>query len=797
MSVRVSLTGRLEVETGRRKLDAARLPGRQGRVVLAYLVAERDRPVPSEELAEAVWGPTPPPTWQPALRGVISKIRDFLEALELPAGDMLTSVSGCYQLVLPDDTSVDVELAAAQADAAERALAAGDPERALAAAGTARALAGRPLLPGQEGAWVERRRAAWQELQVRALRVLVDAALAAGQGAAAVQPATELVALEPFRESAHLRLLRANAAAGDRGEALRVYDRCRRLLAEELGVDPSPELEAAYLELLCDAPATQVDGRPRLGLPVPPEQALVGRSPAAGEPFVGRRAELARLGAAWAGARAGRRRLVLVTGEAGIGKSRLAAEVAERAEREGTTVLSGSCDKRLGVTYLPLRAALGAYLAAAPTERLRSLVGPYGGTLVRLWPELAHRLPHQPARIHGDPEAGRYLLFEAVSSLLEAIAAIGPVLLVVDDLHEADQPTLALLGHLARAARPAALLLVLITRDDEATGDDLAGVLADLLRTPATEHLALGGLDQHDIEAMAEGIVGRQLGPGAPSLARVLEARTGGNPFFVGELVRYLEETGALTGGDLARAATGRARDDVPDNLRLVVRHRLTRLADAVQHVLEVVSVVGHGADLTLLARVVDLGHEDLLGALATAVGARLLDEQPGVPGRYAFHHGIARDLVYARLEAARRALLHHRVGEALEGVAGGHPTRSGSWPTTSSSARPATPPRRRGTRSRRATRRSTTSAATRPPTATGRPSPRSTVQARATARVAPTCCWPSPTHAPRPASRPGQPRRISTRRPPPGPLGRPSDWPVPRSAPAARSASGPSSSTR
>ena len=150
MSVRVSLAGRFEVETDRRTLDATRLPGRQGRVVLAYLIAERDRLVPSEELAEAVWGPTPPPTWRPALRGAVSKVREFLEELELPADDMLTSSSGCYRLVLPGDATVDVELAAGEADAAERALAAGDLERALAAAGTARALAGRPLLPGQE-----------------------------------------------------------------------------------------------------------------------------------------------------------------------------------------------------------------------------------------------------------------------------------------------------------------------------------------------------------------------------------------------------------------------------------------------------------------------------------------------------------------------------------------------------------------------------------------------------------------------------------------------------------------------
>jgi DNA-binding SARP family transcriptional activator len=672
MSVRVSLAGRLEVETDGRTLDATRLPGRQGRVVLAYLVAERDRLVPSEELAEAVWGPTPPPTWRPALRGAVSKVREFLEELELPADDMLTSSSGCYRLVLPGDATVDVELAAREADAAERALADGDLERALAAAGTARALAGRPLLPGQEGGWVERRRAAWQQVLARALQAMVDAWLARGRGDAAVPPATELVGLEPFRESAHLRLLRAHAAAGDRGEALRAYDRCRRLLAEELGVDPSPELEAAYLELLREAPAA-----------APGPRALLEASPPARargeEPFVGRGPELARLRAAWAGARAGRRRLVLVSGEAGIGKSRLAAELAGLAERDGAAVLLGRCDEQAGVAYLPLRAALGPWLAACPAERLRGLIGPLGGELARLWPELARRLPGLPDPTRSGPEEERYLLFEAVAGLLDAVASAGPALLVVDDLHEADAQSLALLRHLAQASRPAALLVVLTARDEEATRDDLAAVLADLLRAPGSEHLALGGLDEREVAAMAETLIGGPASPATATLARVVRERTGGNPFFAGELLRHLAGTGALAAGAIARTAAGPAMEDVPATVRLAVGRRLARLGDPVRHLLEVASVIGHVADLALLARVVDLGYDDLLDALDVAVRARLLDERPVVPGRYDFHHGIVRDRVYTGVPAARRALLHHRVGEALEGLEGaGSPERLG-----------------------------------------------------------------------------------------------------------------------
>ncbi|HWD46900.1 MAG TPA: BTAD domain-containing putative transcriptional regulator, partial [Actinomycetota bacterium] len=250
MSLEITLTGQLAAEADGARADATDLPGRQASLVFAYLVAERDRPVPSEELADALWGGTLPPTWRPALRGVVSKVRNFLDQLGLPAPGTLTSVAGCYRLTLPADTAVDVELAAGEADVARSALEAGDLERALDAAGRARAIAGRPLLPGHEGPWVEDRRAALRQVLIDGLEMQADVHLAAGNGEAAVGPARDLVALEPFRDSAHERLLRAHAAAGDRAEALRVYDRYRRALAEELGVGPSPQLEAAYLDLL-------------------------------------------------------------------------------------------------------------------------------------------------------------------------------------------------------------------------------------------------------------------------------------------------------------------------------------------------------------------------------------------------------------------------------------------------------------------------------------------------------------------------------------------------------------------
>jgi DNA-binding SARP family transcriptional activator len=618
MSLEITLTGQLAAEADGNRADATDLPGRQAPLVFAYLVAERDRPVPTEELAEAVWGGALPPTWRPALRGVVSKVRDFLDRLGLPAADALTSSSGCYRLVLPSDTAVDVELAEGEADAARRALSQGRLAQALAAADRANAIAGRPLLPGHDGAWIEDRRAALHQVLIRSLELLVDVHLAAGHGTRAVGPAAELVALEPFRDSAHRRLLAAHTAAGDRGEALRSYDRYRRVLAEELGVGPSSELEAAYLELLHREPATGTPaGRPAAGPPAPPAPA-----PPTGA-FVGRDAELGRLRDAWADARGGRRRTVLVAGESGIGKTRLVAELAALAEDDGAVVLAGRCDQHLGVPYLPLREAVGRHLAGYPSERLRALLGPRAAELVRFWPELAWRLPALPAPATTGQATDPYLLFEALTGLLEAIAVSSPLLLLVDDLHGADEASLLLLRSLAEASRPARLLTVLTYRDDPgAPRASLTAALGDLVRSPGAELLTLDGLSTDDVASMAAAATAHPPGAGGAALAQVLRERTGGNPFLVTELLRHLVETGTLGGGDGTEAAAGPAVDDVPESVRWVVGQRLARLGGPVEHVLGVAAVVGYEAEVALLGRVADLGPDSLQSAPAATASA-------------------------------------------------------------------------------------------------------------------------------------------------------------------------------
>jgi len=255
VTLKVSLAGRVSIGTDGVLIEEARFPGRQGRLVFAYLVSEQGRPVFRDELAEALWGGTPPATWEKALAVIASKLRALLGECGLDGAKVLTSAFGCYRLELPDETWIDLLAAAQAADEAEAALAADDPERAKAEARAAVSLARPSLLPGEDGTWVEGKRRELADLLDRALDCLAEACLSSGDPSEAARWAREAIALQPFRESGYRRLMQAHAAAGNRAEALQAYERCRRLLAEELGAFPSPETESIYRELLRTAPA--------------------------------------------------------------------------------------------------------------------------------------------------------------------------------------------------------------------------------------------------------------------------------------------------------------------------------------------------------------------------------------------------------------------------------------------------------------------------------------------------------------------------------------------------------------
>ncbi len=417
-------------------------------------------------------------------------------------------------------------------------------------------------------------------------------------------------------------------------------------------------------------PAVRVDWEPAAvsTIPMPALLTDVGRI------FVGRDAELERLTQLWKEATAGERRVALLAGEPGVGKTRLAAKLAGEVYEQGGVVLAGRCDEDLGVPYQPFVEALRHFVDEASTEELAGGLGRYGGELVRLVPELAGQMPELPPPLKSDPETERYRLFDAVAAWLAAAAAYEPVLLVLDDLQWAAKPTLLLLRHVVRAPEATRLLVLGTYRDTELTHDHpLVEVVADFRRDAGVERISLSGLDDLGVAAIVEQAAGQALDEGGVTLARAIYEETEGNPFFVREVLRHLAETGAIErrgDGWATRVAVGEL--GIPEGVRDVVGRRLARLSANTNRAPRVAAVVGAEFDLGVVQAAGGLGDETLLGALEEAAGARLVTEASAT--RYRFGHALVRATLYESLTAPRKIALHRKVAEAIEVVHEGAP---------------------------------------------------------------------------------------------------------------------------
>jgi len=394
--------------------------------------------------------------------------------------------------------------------------------------------------------------------------------------------------------------------------------------------------------------------------------------------YVGRVAERERLDELWEQARAGSLRLVLIGGEAGVGKTRLSTHLALRTRAEGTTVLYGRCDEDLGVPYQPWVQALGYLVEQAPQKLIDGHVERFGGDLARLVPTLGDRIAELPAPRQSDPETERYLLYAAIAGLLERAGGLQPLLLILDDLHWADAPTLSLLRHVVAQGSSIPGMVVGTYRDSDLSREHpLTALLADLYREQGVERIKLTGLQATDVLGLMEAAAGHELDEDGRALAAEITRETAGNPFFTGEVLRHLTESGGIVQGerDGRWRVVGKVTElGLPQSVREVVGRRVERLGPDARTALSAAAVIGRDFDLELLSEVVELSEDRLLDLLEQSIAASLLKESPERAERFTFAHGLVEHTLYEDLGRARRARLHKRVAEALEAQCGDEP---------------------------------------------------------------------------------------------------------------------------
>ncbi len=634
--VRVELVGTFRVTRGDEPMTGAELGSRKARVLLKLLAVQRPHLVSVERIADVLWGARLPERPAENVATLVSRLRNVL------GPDGIAGGRGGYRLGGASQVRVDIDDAAQWLDEAKRRQVAGEPALALAAATRAHDIAatGTVLEDEPNAAWAEPARVEMTGLLARARQALAEAALATGDHHLARSVAEAAVAADPYDEPACRALMRAHRAAGEPARALTTYANLRERLAAELGADPAPETEEIHLAVLRN------DDHPA---PAP-------RAPysAAAESLglVGRADELARLRHAWNEAADGRPGMVLVVGEAGIGKTRLCDELVGIAASTGGAVLAARCYETERSLFLqPVVEAISSIVRALPPAVLRDLAGDRAQVLAGLVPEVAAVLGLDRPLQRGSADLERRLAFEAVTGFVRALAERGPVLLSLDDLHNAGHASVELVHFLIRQARNSRLLVVATVRAEEGAQvqDQLAGM---------AERVELGPLPAQAVARLAS-VAGQ-----ADYAERIL-AQTRGHALFVVETLR------ALASGN-----TG-----VPTSLEAAVLARVRRAGRAVEELLRAAAVLGVTFEPHIVADLLDQPLPAVMARCEDALVARLLV----VSGRdYEFANDLVREVLYVTTTAPTRLAYHRRAVDLLtnrpEAMAV-HATAAEDWP--------------------------------------------------------------------------------------------------------------------
>ena len=628
--------------------------------LLAYLIAHRDRPQGRDHLAELFWGDRPEHNARRSLATALWQIRRCL-----PADDF----------ILADATDVQINphrafwLDVAEFEKLARTR---TPPAHVSALQHAVELYRGEFLDGFYDDWVLSERYRLESLYCDALAGLMVAREVLGEHEAVLAVALRLLEQDSLREDAHRAAMRAYCRLGQRQAALAQYGCCQQMLQAELGIEPMAEtltLRQAIIEgrLACE-PGTAV-----AGVTVAPQRRELARHPldAVGQiPLVGREQELAFLADGWQAALRGGCSLLLVSGEAGVGKTRLAQAFADQQRWQGVRVLQGRCYEfeRL-LPYQPIAEALKSLPPAVAAAAAAALPEWITVQVSRLAPDLFGQEPTLPELALGPQGKAQERLFEGVSRFLAQLAGQVPLLLVLEDLHWATDSTLQLLHYLTRAvvAQP---MLILGTLRPEAVppAHPLATLGRRLERDGLARRLQLPRLSAAAVASLISQLSGE--GEGVKPLAERLYRETEGNPFYLAETLKALFEEGAirLEAGTwrVDYASVGQGRLPLPAGVSETIAARVGRLSEAAQDAVRVAAVAGREFDFNLLKGAWGKGEEATLAALDDLLRHRLIAEA-AADADYAFTHHKIQEVIYEGLPRHRRLYLHGQVGLATE----------------------------------------------------------------------------------------------------------------------------------
>ena len=618
------LLGPLEVL---RDGEALNLGAPKQRIVLAALLAERGRAISSDRLIDAVWGDSPPASASTSLQAYISNLRRILR--DVGQASPIVRQSPGY-LLHRDETPLDAEEFSRLTAVARDSCARGDWPACVETARAALALWRGPVLSDvEDAAWVRQLATDLDEERYACREALATALAGVGEAGAAVAVAQELREEQPFRDQAAWLAMMTLQSARRPAEALDVYQIHLRSLDEELGLEPGADLRDLQMAILSQSPA--LDAWPiAVAAPVTPPD--VGRGGNAvhdvADALVGRDLELRVIDEMLDAVTSSGARQVVLTGPAGIGKSRLALEASRRMEGRGGRVIWTRCIEEDGEpAWWPLR-EVARLLGVDPDVLL---------------------LPPDDVGADG----ARFVVYERFLELLKGALQGGPLMVVVDDAQWSDSTSLRCLAYLVGALDSHRFGLVLTVRSGEAQAETQQ-LLAAVGRGPGARHLTVPPLAAEDVAELVASVCGERPDD---SEAIVLTHRTAGNPLYVSEYARL--------------PADERHRGTIPVAVRSVLGRRISRLDDDVLAVLRIAAVVGETIDPHLLAAVAELDVDAVMDALDLAADEHIIGLAPGAAG-YAFAHGMLRDEILDGISGPRRQRLHARISAAIGSEATG-----------------------------------------------------------------------------------------------------------------------------